>query len=80
MARRRLAAATWNRLLWPASQRLPESVKVHLRRPANSLLFYQVTEKPALDEAALSRLQSFFRPDVERLREFTQQPFAAWSI
>jgi sulfotransferase family protein len=80
VARRRLAAATWDRVLWPASRHVPEGVKQHIRRPANRLVYRQVTEQPELDEAARSRLRDFFRPDVERLRQFAHQGFASWSV
>ena len=37
-------------------------------------------EKPALEPDLRSRLEEYFRPEVETLREFTGQDFEGWSI
>jgi hypothetical protein len=79
-AMRPWAARLWDKVLWPASRRLPETLKVRVRDPMNHALFRPVTERAEIDEALRSRLEIYFQPEVDRLRELTGEPFESWSV
>ena len=68
----RLASTAPARILSPATRR---RVGYWLYRP-----FTRGFEPPALDDRTRERLMEFLAPDVARLREFTGQSFADWSL
>jgi hypothetical protein len=69
----------WHNLVRRAVLRLP----AHYHRPAERRLlpvFSLPIEKPALSDGRRAALAAVLRPEAERLRELTGQPFAGWSV
>jgi hypothetical protein len=70
----------WDRVLWPTSRRVPESLRAPVRGLANRMLFRPVTEQVNIDDALRRRLRAYFQPEVDRLRELSGQSFEGWSL
>jgi hypothetical protein len=79
-AMRPWASRLWDQLLWPASRRLPETFKAHVRDGANRALFRPVTEHAEIDATLRARLKRYFQPEADRLRALTGEPFESWSL
>lgn len=80
VALRAWGAPLWDRVLWPTSRRVPESLKQKIRAPARKVLFRAVTDQAEIDGRLRDRLERYFRPEVERLREISGQAFESWSV
>ena len=71
-----------------ALQRLAETPPARVLPPATRrrigywlyLPFTRSFERPTLDQCTRERLKQFLAPDAERLRQFTGQRFAEWSL
>lgn len=80
IALRPWGATLWDRVLWPASRRVPEHMRARVRDSANRVLFRAITEQAEIDAGLRRRLRAYFQPEVHRLRELSGQPFGSWSL
>jgi hypothetical protein len=77
---RTVSARLWDRMLWPASRRVPRRIRDAIRGPANRLLLRQIDERPVLDDKMRERLAAFLAPEMKALRQFTGKSFSSWSL
>jgi hypothetical protein len=77
---RRTLLWVYKPVLVPAARALPRRVRDVMRAPANRLMWAPVRAKPVLTPEMRKRLEAHFRPEVEKLREFTGKPFSSWSL
>jgi hypothetical protein len=65
-----------------ALSRLPKPLRRQMRRGVEAVesKVLPPVEPPTLDEDMRERLLELYRPEVERLRALTGEPFASWSL
>lgn len=81
----KLVLGPWGRRIWtgvlrPVGRLVPPRLRASAFEVAHRALTRPVKARADIDDATQARLVAYFRPEVERLRELTDQPFASWSI
>ena len=75
-----IGAVAWHWMLRPTLKRLPASWARRMRDPVKRMLSRPVSAAPPITGDLRRRLEDHLRPEVEALRDLTNQPFSSWSL